>query len=364
MSTPNTFEINAQPIIERAERLVLEIIDALKSIAIRLSNNPSELILINQEIARLQSNIDSYEISSKRWVDENLSDAYLRGVLSVGAGQVVAGFSFLGLLASGGGGGDISERARQVLSKYPEHWTAYRVFQNDAYNAFNQSRLPIVRDVQGKIRDLVIKASEASYRDADTYTRRQFSQQIMNELADEGITGVRYSNGRTMKIDSYAEMVARTQTKNAWNEASWNRQQEYGLDLVVMSVHYPTSPMCEPYQGGVYSLSGTSDKYPSMESAINGGAFHVNCMHTTSGYAGDKPPTPVSVERNEEMYKAQNEQRYNERQIRHWKRREAASLTPEEMKKSKQKVKQWQSKQRDHIQGNEFLRRKYSREQI
>lgn len=365
MATENSFEINSQPILDDAEELTLAIIQRLKAVARRLVNNPDRQVLINQEIARLEQNLNAYELAGRSWTDENLSNAYLRGIKGAGTGEVVAGFSMLGLLAQGGGGGfDITDTAKKILEDYPEHWTAYRVFQNDAYQAFNQSRLPIIRDTQDKIRELIIQASESSYRDADTFTRRKMTQEVINRFADEGITGIRYSNGRTMKIDSYAEMIARSQTKNAWNEASFNRLQQYGMDLVVISVHYPCSDLCVPYQGNVFSISGTSDRYPSLESAISGGLYHPNCKHTSSGFTGDKPPTPITRKRNEKMYDAQNVQRYNERQIRHWKRRQAGAITKEEAEKAKRKVSEWQARQRKHLDKNDFLRRKYDREQI
>lgn len=367
MANENSFYINSQPIIDDAEELTLSIIQRLKAIARRLVNNPDELVRINEEIARLEANLNAYEQAGREWTDENLSDAYLRGIKGAGSGEVIAGFSMVGLLATGGGGGfDISDTAKDILDEYPEHWTAYKVFQNDAYQAFNQSRLPIVRDTQDKIRELIVQASESSYRDADTFTRRQMTQELMNRFADEGITGIRYSNGRTMKIDSYAELVARTQTKNAWNEASWNRLQQYGMDLVVISVHYPCSDLCVPYQGNVYSISGTSDKYPPLSSTNPGSElYHVNCRHTSSGYTGgDTPPTPVTRERNEAMYKAEQTQRYNERNVRKWKRREASAITKEEAEKARKKVSEWQAKQRELIENNPFLRRKYDREKI
>lgn len=365
MTNENSFEINAQPIVDSAEELIITIIKRLKAIARRLVNNPDELIRINEEITKLEQALAKYEKKSREWVDDNLSDAYLRGLKSSGSGEVVAGFSLFGLLTEGGGGGgDISDKARGILKNYPEHWTAYRVFQNDAYNAFNQSRLPIIRSTQDKIRELIIQASESSYRDADTFTRRQFSQEILNQLADDGVEGIRYSNGRTFNLDTYAEMVARTQTKNAWNEANFNRLQQYGIDLVVISVHYPCSPLCIPHQGKVFSISGTSTQYPSLQSAIDSGLYHPNCKHSSSGYTGEAPPTPITRTRNEEMYEAQTLQRYQERQIRFWKRRGEASITEQEAKKAKQKIQQWQGKQLELIDNKPFLRRKYDREQI
>lgn len=364
MSTKNTFEINSEPILDSAEGLVLAIIKRLKSIARRLVNNPTELVRITEEIARLERNLKAYLDKTKDWVDDNLSDAYLRGIGSAGSGTVVGGFATLGILSQDGGGGGISDKAKRILKDFPEHWTAYRVFQNSAYDSFAQSRLPIVRDINDKIRELIVQASETSYRDADTFTRAKFSQELLNRFADEGVDGIRYADGRIMKLDTYTEMVARTQTKNAWNQASFNRLQEYGMDLVVISVHYPCSPLCVPHQGKVFSISGTSTEYPSLQGAIDSGLYHPNCKHTASGFREDRPTTPITRERNEEMYEAQNMQRYNERQIRHWKRRELGSITKEEGVKAKKKVAEWQSRNRELIDKNTFLRRKYAREAI
>jgi hypothetical protein len=63
-------------------------------------------------------------------------------------------------------------------------------------------------------------------------------------------------------------------------------------------------------------------------------------------------------------YKAQVKQRYIERNIRNWKRKEIVSLNNNEKIRAKNKIKEWQEKQRNHLDENTFLKRKYNREQI
>ncbi|NIT58768.1 MAG: minor capsid protein, partial [Aliifodinibius sp.] len=78
-------------------------------------------------------------------------------------------------------------------------------------------------------------------------------------------------------------------------------------DLVRMSTHFPTSDLCVDWQGGVYSQSGQSDNYPSLQTAIEGGAFHVNCKHSLGGYfPGTSPAKPKQIDKrkNAEMYEA------------------------------------------------------------
>lgn len=57
-----------------------------------------------------------------------------------------------------------------------------------------------------------------------------------------------------------------------------------GNDLVRVSAHADCSDICLPYQGNVFSISGDSKKYPSFQSAIDGGLYHFNCRHYTSHY--------------------------------------------------------------------------------
>ena len=75
--------------------------------------------------------------------------------------------------------------------------------------------------------------------------------------------------------------------------------------------------------------------------------------------------TADSEAEQEDNFNASQTQRYNERQIRDWKRREATAMTDEARALAGQKVKAWQKTQREHIAAHDdILRRQPSREQI
>jgi hypothetical protein len=82
----------------------------------------------------------------------------------------------------------------------------------------------------------------------------------------------------------YAKLVAVTKTREAVVKGTNDRLQQRGIDLVKIvgrnSVHF-----CTAFLGHVYSLSGTSDKYPALSSLPNGGPpFHPQCSKSTAPF--------------------------------------------------------------------------------
>jgi hypothetical protein len=365
--TQNTYERVSLEITEYAEELILFAIRQQRAISNRLIRNPNTSINERSELERMQRRWASFIEDAEDWMDTELAEMYKRGLVSGGTAGVTAGaFAVSGLLIPNVSSQPISAKAAQILADFPEHHTMYGVFKQAADNSLRATRLPVVRQQQDRIRQIVIQASDSAYQTADTLTRRQLTQDLINQFQREGFTGIRYSNGRRVQLDSYAEMVARTQAQQASNQARWNRLQERGKDLTVISVHFPSSDICEPHQGRVHSISGDDPRYPSLESIISEGVFRPNCGHSSSEWnEGDElPERDISTEENREMNKAKQKQRYNERGIKSWKRRESGAVTESERNKARAKVREWQQKQRDHLEENEFLRRSYHREQI
>lgn len=360
---PTYWENLSQGVMEVSEAFTLWTLTRLRILANKAIRDPG--VIFRGEEQRLQARYGVFITQARGWADNELPKAYLRGLQK--GGEVANPRPFRRGLLTPPGGMPPGSNARKILSQYPRHLSVYGAFQKAVYDDFDQTRTFILRQTRGRIREINILAGQAHYREGDIFTRRVLTQDLMNRFAREGIEGVRYDDGRLMKLDSYCEMVARTQTANAARQAHLNRLQEAGQELVLISSHWPVSPMCEPYQGGVFSIEGGNRKYPSLQSAMDGGLYHANCQHSQSGFTEGvttKPEEELDSRENRQRYDASQKQRYNERQTRAWKRREASAVDPREREKARQKVREWQGKSRSHINENSFLRRAYDREQI
>ncbi|SFE11301.1 Phage minor capsid protein 2 [Paenibacillus algorifonticola] len=190
------------------------------------------------------------------------------------------------------------------------------------------------------------------------------------DFLDKGFDYVTYSNGRRINVASYAEMALRTASQRAVFSGEGAKRNELGIRTVVISAHNNCSKLCLPYQGKVFIddvYSGGSAKdgdYPLLSKAMAGGLFHPNCRHNMATYIPgvSKLPAPVDDEVATANYQAEQRQRYMERQIRKYKRREAGAVDPANKDAAAAKVKQWQAEIRQHIANNDHLRRDRARE--
>ncbi|AZO95271.1 phage minor capsid protein [Halocella sp. SP3-1] len=246
--------------------------------------------------------------------------------------------------------GSINQRAVEALA-------------TETVNKLNSTHFRILRQADDVYRQAVAEASSRVI--TGTETRRQAAQRVIDKLANRGITGFKDEAGRYWKLDTYAEMATRSATGRAALEGHASRIQENGRDLVIVSDHGEECELCRPWERRILSLSGKSKKYPSLAEAQKAGLFHSNCRHTYNLYirgltrdVGNK-----NAHADSEGYEVRQKQRYNERQIRKWKRRKAAALTEKEEKKANAKIREWQARQRELVDKH-GLRRKYEREQI
>jgi len=145
---------------------------------------------------------------------------------------------------------------------------------------------------------------------------REIRDNILKEYADKPLI----INGRTYNVQSYADMVARTKTAEAQTAGTVNRIVESGHDLAMVTSH-GAPDACSLYEGKVVSLSGTSEKYPSIDSLPRGGPpFHPNCKHGLAPYveelaSGAEKRQAVGIPKSalnkpyNEVEKAHNQQR-------------------------------------------------------
>ncbi|SDP01636.1 toxin 50 [Eubacterium maltosivorans] len=208
---------------------------------------------------------------------------------------------------------------------------------------------------------------------AGVKTLDQAIDMAAKDFLARGIQSIRYKNGHNVNIASYAEMAIRTANHRAMLMGEGKKRDEMGIHTVFVSAHAGTCELCRPWQGrilidDVFS-SGTREEsektgHPLVSGAIEAGLLHPNCRHHLATYFPGvthlpEIPDDETVQKN---YAAEQKQRQIERQIRYWKRVQAGAMDPEQFTKAGQRVKQWQSRMREHLEENPQLRRQYSRE--
>ena len=196
---------------------------------------------------------------------------------------------------------------------------------------------------------------------AGELTIEQAMQQAMDQAAKEGIGFYRDASGRKWGLDTYSEMAIRTGTNQALRDAHAAELLAQGIDLVIVSSHANPAPQCAPYEQKVLSLTG---EHPNGRQTIDGqsvtvtasiaeaeanGLHHPNCRHTHTAYLpGFTEPLPVQPDPDHEGYKATQQQRYYEREIRRSQRMEAAATTPEAKAKAAARRRAYEAKLAAH----------------
>lgn len=236
---------------------------------------------------------------------------------------------------------------------------------------FEKAETATLRKMDDVYRQTVYKAQMSVA--AGVKTLDQAIDTATRDFLAKGIQSIRYKNGHNVNISSYAEMAIRTANHRAMLMGEGKKRDEMGIHTVFVSAHAGTCELCRPWQGrilidDVFS-SGTREEsektgYPLVSEAIEAGLLHPNCRHHLATYFPGvtrlpEIPDDETVQKN---YVAEQKQRQIERQIRYWKRMQAGALDPKQFTKAGQRVKQWHSRMREHLEVNPQLRRQYSRE--
>lgn len=243
---------------------------------------------------------------------------------------------------------------------------------NEAYKAqkmqFNIMNANIVLDSYNKLNLAFARVASGAY------TQETAVKMSVNEFADEGVRFFTSKNGRSFEVSSYVRMATQTSVSNAIRESTFARMAELGVNYIQISAHAGARPLCAPYQGNIYVWSGKDPlgKYPSLSDTSYGqpaGIFGINCRHTFGACVPEYPRDikEIGAIENNKVYKSEQAQRYNERQIRSWKRKadgfaEIKGLEAQATK-AREKVQEWQARQRALIEES-GLPRQYNRERV
>ncbi len=211
-----------------------------------------------------------------------------------------------------------------------------------------------------------------------TGTRLDAAQQALDILTRRGITGFRDRGGRNWSLTSYVEMLSRSVVNEEMREAHISRALEHGHTLMVVSSHSKPAPQCQPYEGQVLSLDGSTGTVElesattgrpvrvtikaTMREAVSKGFRHPNCGHALSRFVPGASRT-FTTKPDPEGYDATQKQRAMERAIRDTRTRQAVAITPQAKRETAARLKAQREAIARHVDEHGLTRRP-RREQI
>lgn len=190
----------------------------------------------------------------------------------------------------------------------------------------------------------------------------------IKQLSAEGVGAIRYPTGRTDTIEVAVRRAVVTGVNQTALRLQDARADEMGADLVEVSAHAGARPSHAQWQGGIYSRSGKSRKYPDFVKTTGygtgAGLGGWNCSHSFRPWfegmsrTYDKALLKEYQAKDYEYngvrmteYEALQEQRKIERSIRRWKREknalDAAGLDSSE---ASAKITEWNRRQKDFLE--------------
>jgi hypothetical protein len=203
----------------------------------------------------------------KDWANDTLPKQYIKG-----AKDAIKGMKDLG----------------EIIPEYAEfaklHTKAISVIVQNVSEDLVTANNFVGRSIKDIVRAETNKAIAQKLSVGETV--KQAQKNIQNALVDNGYKYISTKNGRRLNLESYAETVARSTTREATNLGTINQLTESGRDLVKMSSHASSCQICAPLEGRVYSISGDSKEYPKLSVAYSGvhANIHPNCRHVIMPY--------------------------------------------------------------------------------
>ena len=188
----------------------------------------------------------------------------------------------------------------------------------------------------------------------------EFKQIVDNAAMDyikRGNTGKTSVDGKELSLAGYAAAVVREASFQSYLLAGAERREAYGINLVVITTHASSCPLCRPFEGKVlnddrYSLRGYNPRYGSLNNAIRKGFGHFNCRHGVLAYK-EGEPLPIVPENNPKTarlkaltYEIEQTQRRLQRDIRIAKKVKEVALTDNERLKATNTIREKQAQLR------------------
>lgn len=268
---------------------------------------------------------------------------------------------------------DAAETARQIMTlagrtaEFSQQFFGVNsqkldILINEAIQNIDTKRYAVVNRMNFGYTDMLRRAD--IFAQSGSFTIPQAVDLAAKDFLSAGLNCVEYSNGNRVNIASYAEMALRTSSSEVTRQANGDVRDELGEHLVVSNVIAMTCPICQKWQGkvmvdDVYSSGKPDGVHKLVSQSKADGFMHPNCRHQLYMYIpglteiADLPDPDMTRER----YEADQKQRYQERQIRKYKRLRDGAVDPENKKKYAARVKEWTAKYDEFLSEHDYLRK-------
>lgn len=220
---------------------------------------------------QVQEQIKSLNEQAKEWAENTIPAAYQEGL-------------------------DMANQALKNAGVDKESLDSFARLHTEAIEALVMETLDDLYEANNYANNTVkqIVDQAVTQKIAQGQTVRECKNIIIRDLIAKGITGIETKNGKTMALDAYAALVAKSRTREATNTAMVNHLTALDRDLVKISSHNSSCPICLPLQGRIFSISGKDDRYPPLSRAFTGpyANIHPNCAHVIMPYIEELADDP------------------------------------------------------------------------
>lgn len=191
-------------------------------------------------------------------------------------------------------------------------------------------------------------------------------------IGKQGLQWIDYKSGAHRRVDTAIRNAVRTGVNQTACRCQDKNFDEMGGNLVITSSHMGARPSHAEWQGQIFWRKKKYKNYRNFEQATKYGSGDGlggwGCRHGFYPYfegLSNKAFEHYNEDENEDRYILDQTQRYHERMIREWKRRDAVNLSAGvNNTKEARKVREWQQRQKDFLKENPELKRNYARESI
>lgn len=248
---------------------------------------------------------------------------------------------------------------------------------NKSYNELNNTFIQMSDKIQKATREAYLNIVEEAYlkTSVGTHSYQEAIRSSIDKLSNKGLTILKYNttdaNGNIIGIRNYdiASTVRRevlTASRQLSNNISMEVAKELDCKYLYLSEHVRCRPDHFDWQG---TIIRKEDLVPITDYGSITGLAGINCAHYFEPYFGDARGNDLKTISKEEATKEYNlsqKQRYLERGVRKWKRKNEmfkANGDTEAYNKSKTKLKIWQTRTKVFTEINS-LKRDFTREYI